>query len=53
MVYQFPKIDEKAVITRLSVDLGNKIVEAKIEAKKKAQEKYDDAIASQNTAIIM
>ena len=46
VAYNFPKLDSKAVVTKLRISIGDdRIIDAKVEPKKKAQEKYDDATA--------
>lgn len=49
--FEFP-ITDKSAMTRLRALIGDKIVEAAIKEKEEAKEKYDDAIAAGNTAIL-
>lgn len=49
--FEFP-LTEKSAVTRLSAIIGDKLVEANIRHKEEAKEKYDDAIASGNTAFM-
>lgn len=52
--YKFPTDpDQHTVVSRVSFELGDKEVEGKVVAKEKAQEKYDDAIAGGNAAIMV
>lgn len=54
VIYNFPKIDKKAVISKLNILVGeDKVVETKIMPKKKADEKADDAMAAGDHAVIM
>ena len=50
--YQFPKEDD-AVISKMTIKLGEKEINAKVIEAKKAQEKYDDAIAAGNQATLL
>lgn len=50
--YQFPKVKDQ-VIAAMKVTVGDKTIEAKIMEKEKAQEKYDNAIASGNAAAML
>ena len=45
--YKFPKIAEQ-IIAGMKVSIGDKTIEANILEKEKAQDKYDDAVASGN-----
>jgi|LauGreDrversion4_2_1035121.scaffolds.fasta_scaffold452798_1 Vault protein inter-alpha-trypsin domain len=44
-------IDQQTVITKVLVQIDDRIVEAKIKAKEEAKEQYDDAMAAGNTAV--
>ena len=50
VVYKFPKKAEE-VISSMTITIGEKTIYGKIMEKKKAQEKYDDAIASGKAAV--
>ena len=50
--YQFPKEDD-AVISKMTIKLGEREINAKVIEAKKAQEKYDDAIAAGNQATLL
>lgn len=52
--YRFPTDpDENTVVSRLIFELGEKTVEAKIMAKERAQERYDDALAGGHAAVMV
>ena len=42
--YHFPK-EEKSIVSKMVISIGDKTIEAKILEKEKAKQKYDDAIA--------
>jgi hypothetical protein len=44
-------IDQQTIITKLLVQIDDRIVEAKIKAKEEAKEQYEDAIAAGNTVV--
>ncbi|CDW87306.1 UNKNOWN [Stylonychia lemnae] len=48
--YQFPT-DPDVVVSRLVIEMDDRVIEGKIMEKEKAQEKYDDAIAGGKAAI--
>ncbi len=50
--YQFPT-DPDSVVSRVRIELGDKVVEGKVQEKKKAQERYDDAIAGGDAAVMV
>ena len=50
--FEFPK-EEKSLVSSMDITIGDKTIQAKIMEKEKAKEKYDDAIASGNSAAIM
>ena len=47
--YKF-KIPEEVVVSNMTIQIDDKIIEAKVMEKEKAQNKYDDAIAAGNLA---
>eukprot|EP00826_Nyctotherus_ovalis_P031081 TRINITY_DN2481_c0_g3_i2.p1 TRINITY_DN2481_c0_g3~~TRINITY_DN2481_c0_g3_i2.p1 ORF type:complete len:450 (+),score=112.88 TRINITY_DN2481_c0_g3_i2:118-1467(+) len=49
--YSFPIDKYTTTVTALTVTIGDKVLEAKVMEKEKAEEKYTDAIAQGNTAI--
>jgi hypothetical protein len=52
--YQFPTDpDQNAAVSKLIFEMDSKVVEAKVMAKEKAQEKYDDALAAGNAAVMV
>ena len=50
--YRFPKV-KNAVVSKMLFTIGDRTIDAKIEEKAKAEEKYDDAIAAGNSAFRM
>ena len=50
--FQFPK-EEKSLVSSMVITIGEKTIHAKIMEKEKAKEKYEDAIATGNSAAIM
>ena len=51
--YQIPiHPDQKIVVAGLKFQIGEKMVESKIQEKAKAQERYDDAISAGNAALL-
>jgi len=48
--FEFP-IEKSTIVNKLVAQIGDKVVEAKIENKSSAKEKYDDAISSGNAAV--
>ena len=52
--YQFPTDpDQHTVVSKVLFQLGDKEVEGKVIGKEKAQERYDDAIAGGNAALMV
>lgn len=52
--YQFPTDpDQHTVVSNVLFQLGDKEVEGKVIGKEKAQERYDDAIAGGNAALMV
>lgn len=49
---EFP-CDKNTLVTKMMAQIDERVVEAKVEKKEKAEQKYDDAIASGNTAALM
>jgi len=47
----FP-LDQQASVLSLTVQVGDKEIVAKIEAKEEAKEKYDDAMAAGKLAVL-
>jgi Ca-activated chloride channel family protein len=45
-------INSKSIVSSLSARIGDKLIEASIREKEEAKEKYDDAIAAGNAAIL-
>ena len=43
-VYKFPK-EKDSLITKMKVTIGDRIVEACVEGKEEAMQKYDDGVA--------
>ncbi|CDW87105.1 UNKNOWN [Stylonychia lemnae] len=50
--YEFPT-DPDVVVSRLVIQMDDRVIEGKIMEKEKAQEKYDDAIAGGNAAVLV
>ncbi|CDW82813.1 UNKNOWN [Stylonychia lemnae] len=50
--YEFPT-DPDVVVSRLVIEMDDRVIEGKIIEKEKAQEKYDDAIAGGNAAVLV
>ena len=50
--YSFPT-DPDMVLGSLTIELGDRVVKGKVFEKEKAQEKYDDAIAGGNAAVLV
>lgn len=51
--YQIPiDQDKNVVVAGLNFQIGEKLVESKIQVKAKAKEKYDDAISGGNAAVL-
>ena len=50
--YQFPT-DSQTVVSRLHFQLGDRSVEGRVQSKEKAQERYDDALAGGNAAVLV
>ena len=48
--YEFP-LEEGTLVSKLNVSIGDKGIEAKVEEKAQAQEKYEDIIAGGNTGV--
>lgn len=52
--YQFPTDpDQNTVVSRVLFELGDKKVESKVTERVKAQERYEDAIAGGNAAVLV
>ena len=49
--FEFPLTDNQ-VVTSLTAMIGDKVIEAKIQDKEEAKEKYDDAIAGGHAAVL-
>ena len=45
-------VEEGVVVTKLVATVGDKTIEAKVQSKQKAKEKYDDAIAGGHAAVL-
>ena len=52
ITYRFPK-EENSVISKMKITVGDKVIEAKVTDKEEAEEKYDDAMASGNSAFMI
>ena len=50
--YQFPT-DPESVVSRVLIELGDRVVEGRVHEKEKAQEKYDDAIAGGDAVVMV
>jgi Ca-activated chloride channel homolog len=50
--YQFPT-DPESVVSRVLIELGDRILKGWVHEKEKAYEKYDDDLARGNTAIMV
>eukprot|EP00347_Sterkiella_histriomuscorum_P014103 403362158 len=50
--YSFPT-DPDIIVSKLQIELGDRIVEGKVMEKQQAREKYDDAIAGGNAAVLV
>lgn len=48
--FEFP-VDKDIVISKLICTIGDKVVEAKVQSKEEAKQKYDDAIAGGKAAV--
>jgi len=52
--YQFPTDpDQLTVVSKMIFELGDKTVEGKVVSKENAEERYDDAIAGGNAALMV
>ena len=49
--YEFP-LDKMTVLSKLHFSVDGKTIEAKVKAKEEAKEKYEDAIAAGNAAVM-
>ena len=49
--YEFP-LDQKTLLSELTAELNGKTIEAQVRDKEKASEKYEDAIAAGNAALL-
>lgn len=49
---EFP-CDKKTIVTKVIADIDDRVVEAKVDKKEKAEEKYDDAVAKGHTATLV
>lgn len=52
ITYKFPK-EADVVISKMTITVGDKTIEAKIEGEEKANQKFDDAIAGGHTAAMV
>jgi Ca-activated chloride channel homolog len=48
--FEFP-LEDSTVVTKLVISIDDRTIEAQIKAREEAKEKYDDALASGNTAV--
>lgn len=49
--YEFP-LEKHTVLSKLTATIGGKTVVAKVQAKEEAKERYDDAVAAGNSAVL-
>ena len=49
--YEFP-LDKKTIFSKLIATIDGRVVEAKVRAKEEAKEKFDDAVAAGNAAVL-
>ena len=49
--YEFP-LDKSALVSKLIATIDGKTIEAKVKEKEEAKERYDDAIAAGNAAVL-
>ena len=49
--YEFP-LDKLVVVSKLMATIDGKTIEAKVKEKEEAKERYDDAIAAGNAAVL-
>ena len=52
LTYLFPKMKD-TIISKLFITIGEKVIEARIMEKQKAEEKYSDAVAAGHSAVKM
>ena len=45
-------LEKTTVLIKFEAQIDNKTIETKVEAKEKAKEKYEDAVASGNAAVL-
>ena len=49
--YEFP-LDKTMLMAKLVADINGRTIEAQVRDKAKAQERYEDAVAAGNTAVL-
>jgi len=53
VTYKFPKI-KNSVVSKMTISVGDdRVIEAKIMEKKKAEEKYEDSVAAGHNAVML
>lgn len=52
VAFKFPK-EDNCVISKMSIKLGDTLIQAKVQDKVKAEEKYDDAVGEGNLAALL
>ena len=50
-VYELP-IDQEIILTKLIIEINDKVIEANVTEKQDAREKYEDAVANGNFAVM-
>ena len=50
-MYEYP-LDAETIFSKLVVTIDDKVIEAKVQEKEKAKEKYDDVIAGGNLGVL-
>ena len=50
-VYELP-LDHKIILTKLIIEINDKVIEANVQEKQNAKEKYEDAIAAGNFTVM-
>ena len=48
--FEFP-LEESTIVSKLTAEIDDRLIEAKINEKEEAKNQYDDALAEGNTAI--